>query len=293
MNDSAGILHRGTSSIPQEHQGHSRSSDRSPKKENTWWVLQTGFADAALNMALDEWLFQTAGSRPPVLRLYGWRYPTISLGRHEPWQRVVDLRPVKVHGVRLVRRITGGRAVFHHRELTYSVTAPRGVYEAFDEGLETTLSTISAALARGLEGLGVEARYRRRRHAGRSAGGFCFESASRYELVSQGRKVVGSAQYRSPDAFLQHGSIPAYDTLADLWALSPRKSAQVDGLPARTEPTGWHDQSLDELARTILAGFQREFDWNAVRMAPSNVDWEAVGSLGRNRYSNPKWTFRR
>jgi len=244
-------------------------------------------------MALDEWLFHTAGSRPPVLRFYGWQYPTLSLGRHEPWRRVVDLQRMKAHGVRLVRRITGGRLVLHHRELTYSVTAPRGVYAAFDEGLESTLRTISEALAGGLERLGVEARFRRRRQAGNGSSGHCFESASRYELVSQGRKVVGSAQYRSADAFLQHGSIPAYDTLADLSTLGPPERAQPEISTDRSEPTGWHDQSLDDLAGAILAGFQREFGWNALRMATNNVDWEAVAALERNRYSNPKWTFRR
>jgi lipoate-protein ligase A len=279
MNDSTGIIPPGMASILLEQKDPTRSSIRSPKKDNTWWVLQTGFADAAWNMAVDEWLFNTAGTRPPVLRFYGWQYPTVSLGRHEPWQRVLDLKRVKANGVRLVRRITGGRAVLHHREL--------------DEGLDSTLRTISVALARGLESLGVEAHFRRRRQAGSSASDFCFESASRYELVSQGRKVVGSAQYRSADAFLQHGSIPAYETLADLQTLSPRKRGKPEVLPDQIEPTGWHDRSLDDLANAILAGFRYTFGWKARRMALNDVDWEAVTALGRARYSNPKWTFRR
>jgi lipoate-protein ligase A len=293
MSNSAGILVSGASSITQEQSDLPRSSTRSPKKDHTWCVLYTGFADAAWNMALDEWLFATAGSRPPVLRLYGWQYPTISLGRHEPWRRKVDLERVKTHGVRLVRRITGGRSVFHHRELTYSVTAPRGVYDAFDEGLEATLKTISVALVKGLEQLGVEASFRRRRQTGGSASGFCFESASRYELVSEGRKVVGSAQYRSTDAFLQHGSIPAYGTLTDLWALSPRNRVRPVDEPGQNQPSPWHHQTLDRLASALVGGFQRELGWNVRRMTPGTVDGEAVAALCRNRYGSPKWTFRR
>src|SRR3990172_7889558 len=89
------------------------SGPRKPRM--TWWVLWTGFADAAWNMATDEWLLNTSPERPPTLRLYGWSHPTVSLGRNECWRKAVRRERLGPAGVRLVRRPTGGRAVFHHR----------------------------------------------------------------------------------------------------------------------------------------------------------------------------------
>jgi len=258
-----------------------------------WWVLWTGWNDGVWNMAVDEWLMSTAAQRPPTLRIYGWRKPTVSLGRNERWQRVVSPTRLRERGVHLVRRPTGGRAVLHHRELTYSVTGSPTEQRELGTRLEETLARVSEALALGLKDLGADVRAVKRNHPLPRNEGLCFESATRYELVAAGRKLLGSAQLRTPDAFLQHGSLPFYPTLGDLRALAPELPG---GRPERVEggePLPWTDRSLDGLVWVMAEAFARRFRSPIEQMPWNRLDRDAVRRLAAVRYSRAEWTYRR
>lgn len=244
---------------------------------------------------MDEWLLSTAHLRPPVLRLYGWLKPTVSLGRHEPWREVVDLKRLDVGGASLVRRPTGGRAVLHDREITYSVTAGLEGSASWSSRLDVTLARISGALCRGLERLGVPATFaplarEMKRNSGHS---LCFESTTRYELSSEGKKAVGSAQYRSERGFLQHGSIPMGPTLSALWSLGPRTQPPPPdpGLPAGLLACARFP--LRELAGTLARGFEEEFQFRGLWAESDFVDEVAVAGLTARKYGAAEWTFRR
>jgi lipoate-protein ligase A len=170
-------------------------------------LILSGPGDPAWNMALDEVLFRgcLAGGQP-FLRFYGWDPPGLSLGRFQRDLSAIDLDFCRRAGIAVVRRLTGGRAVLHHRELTYSIGAR--FEPPFEEtGVVAVYRRIAAGLAAGLALLGLDADWsaRRRRPAGRSAN--CFAAVSRCELTWGGRKLVGSAQVRERGGFLQHGSI--------------------------------------------------------------------------------------
>jgi lipoate-protein ligase A len=258
--------------------------------QNVWWVLWTGFCEGDWNMAVDEWLMATAADRPPTLRLYGWHRPTVSLGRNERWRGAVRLAELHRLGVRLVRRPTGGRAVLHHRELTYSVTGVPDRDAALCGRLEETLARIATALSAGLRQLGVEAAIVERRTPQGRRKGPCFESATRYELRARGAKVVGSAQYRTATAFLQHGSIPAYPTLSDLHRIAgvePRVSEKSD------KPAPWRNLAADETGRAIVRGFRESFAARVEQRGQGDLDLDAVRHLASRRYAHAAWTFRR
>jgi lipoate-protein ligase A len=257
-----------------------------------WWVLWTGWADGAWNMALDEWLLASAQSRPPTLRIYGWRRPTVSLGRHEGWRRVVCANRLTAAGIGLVRRPTGGRAVFHHRELTYSVTAPHRWRSRLGERLEETLECISEALAAALGASGAAVTIRRRQRPVGRQEGLCFESASRLELLAEGRKVIGHAQFRSPLAFLQHGSIPVYASVAPLQKLGPERVPQRAG-EVGAVLAAWCGRTLDSCALDVAEAFSRRFEAGLTWVPQSRVDRAAVRSLVHTRYARREWTFRR
>jgi lipoate-protein ligase A len=257
--------------------------------------MYTGPGDADWNMAVDEWLFDTAGARPPVLRLYGWTRPTVSLGRHEPWRKVVDLDRLKEARVDLVRRPTGGRAVLHAFEITYSVTAPVGEAGSWSHRLEGALALISRALVRGLGRLGVPAVFAPRgaRPApGTPTAGLCFETATRYELSVGGAKAVGSAQCRTEKAFLQHGSIPFRPTLGDLWSLGPRSSLrpQEPELPAALLALA--HRPLEELSTALAAGFEEELGVAGAWCGKEILNEAAVEALARSKYADDLWTRR-
>lgn len=177
-----------------------------------WRILVTKEARGSYNLALDEALFRLAveGKGPPTIRFYGWSPPALSVGYFQSWQREIDEKACAGKGISVYRRITGGRAVLHDREVTYSVVSRAGS-PLFSAGLVPAYRAIGTALASGLGRLGVGAELVRPAPPG---GGkavprhpSCFSSASGYEIASRGKKLVGSAQKRRGGAILQHGSI--------------------------------------------------------------------------------------
>ena len=170
-------------------------------------------------MAMDEWLFARAEQEPDSVfaRIYSWSPGAITIGLNQDVERVVDFARLKETTV--IRRITGGRALYHDPgELTYSITATSNPAHSVFLGnsVQETYRLISIALAEILKDIGFEAQIVRKSSASfRENGGSnslsCFQSAARYELVSDGRKVVGSAQRRINNTFLQHGSLKLSD----------------------------------------------------------------------------------
>lgn len=156
-------------------------------------------------MALDETLLEAAAAgAPPTLRLYAWTGPWLSLGYAQPFEATAA-RECRDAGVSVVRRITGGRAVLHGRDLTYAVTAHES---ELPPGLEASYRVVSDALIAALAALGVEAERAARGPAIAPDGAFdCFASAAHDEIAVAGRKLAGSAQRRAGGAVLQHGSI--------------------------------------------------------------------------------------
>lgn len=178
----------------------------------------------------------------------------------------------------------------HHRELTYSVTASLTRYSALGRRLEETLELIAGALILGLARIGVSASaVRRREPVGRQEGA-CFESSTRFELVGGGAKLVGSAQYRTPAAFLQHGSIPAFPTIRDLYAL---EGAEDEAPPESNEPAPWAWMAPDQMGMALVEGFAAGFGSKVVFRDLGTIDKSAVANLARRRYAHAEWTFRR
>ena len=174
-------------------------------------LLVDGERDGAWNLAVDEALVESAreaADAPPVLRLYGFRPPALSLGRSQPAFGARASAYRREQGIDLVRRPTGGGAVLHDCERTYAVVG-RLHQPPFAWGVSETYERIAAALCAGLETLGVAARPVEREAAtgGRTRGPDCFTSAATHEIAVSGLKLVGSAQLRRGPAFLQHGSI--------------------------------------------------------------------------------------
>jgi len=218
-----------------------------------------GPAPGAENMARDRRLLEelVAGERPATLRLYAWAPPCISLGRGQD-PSLLDLDAVRAAGLDVVVRPTGGQALLHDRELTYSVVASQAD-PVVGGSLMTTYHRISEALLTGLAALGVRgegAPDLRRPAAGLTP--VCFASASAEEVLVQGRKLLASAQYRTRGAFLQHGSLLLEDAQARLPALM-RDPAAREIIPISTSLGALLDRvpAREELVRALAAGFEK------------------------------------
>jgi lipoate-protein ligase A len=172
-------------------------------------------------MAIDEAILIGVGGghSPPTLRFYGWKPAALSIGYFQKAEDEVDLHELRRRGLGFVRRPTGGRAVLHDNELTYSVIVPES-HPGMPASVGDACRLLNRGLACGLRRLGIDARPAGLPDGGKrpvspAASAACFDSPSSYELVAGGRKIAGSAQMRQRGAILQHGSVP-FELDADL-----------------------------------------------------------------------------
>jgi lipoate-protein ligase A len=268
---------------------------------DAWRLLLDAPAGGAWNMAVDEVLLDgvAAGTAAPTLRFYEWSPPCLSLGYFQPFD-VVDLDACRALGVEVVRRPTGGRAILHDRELTYSVALPASAL-GHDGGVLPSYYRLSLALQDGLRRLGVPATL-----APESAvsiptvhGPVCFDRPSAHEILLQGRKLVGSAQMRRGGGILQHGSIliePRIDKLRACLrlphdSLASRAGDGSERLEAGV--AGLAEVGVSQPARIAVAiadAFAARFGVRLV-VAPLRPDeLAAVGALASSKYQSAAWT---
>lgn len=171
--------------------------------EDTWRRITTWGAPPGFNMGLDEALLESEES-PPTLRMYTWSPETLSLGY---FQRYADV-PGTERALAVVRRITGGGAIHHAHELTFSLTAALA-HPLYRGPIADSYRRVHGAIARALSTLGVEAGLRGEAElaSDREGTGMCFHASTTLDLVWNERKGVGSAQRRRKGRVLHHGSI--------------------------------------------------------------------------------------
>jgi lipoate-protein ligase A len=253
-----------------------------------WSLLLTPPLSGAENMALDEALLERANdSRSAVFRVYTWSAPTLSFGRNQAALGTYDPERARARGIAVVRRPTGGRSLLHHREITYSVTAPADLAGSFRESYRR----INRLLVGGLWRLGVSAEISapRERSLPPSAAP-CFDRPAAGELVVDGRKLVGSAQWRDERAMLQHGSILVEDdqslvsSLADDVSLAPPAAT----LTAARGPT----PPVSEVARALFDAV-RELECPDADELQMDSALEATRARLVARYVDDCWTWRR
>ncbi len=164
-----------------------------------------------VNMAKDEANFERvtqSQSEECLIRIYEWLEPTISLGVSQKTD-ILNLGLMEQDHISWVRRVTGGSAVLHARELTYSVVGP-SKSQLFGKNLFETYHVIAQSLLNFLASIGVQANLNQTRLSSQQKSGICFADSSLYEIMVNQKKLIGSAQKRGARAFLQHGSLPIY-----------------------------------------------------------------------------------
>jgi len=256
-----------------------------------WRLIESPGMPGHENMACDEALLDAVGedlsrgATPTVtLRLYAWEPPAVSLGYHQKLE-LLDTSRLERLGVSVVRRPTGGRAIYHVDELTYAITGPLALF-ADGSSVMATYKALSASILYGLkEHLGVEARLARGKPTARPDGRSsvaCFQSPAACDAVAAGRKVVGSAQVRRGGAFLQHGSIPLVPREErERAVLLGAGAGRIEALGSLEEvlgrPVGW-----DEAAAALRRGFEELAGVELVRGELSGREREVMDSRLEN-----------
>jgi lipoate-protein ligase A len=256
-----------------------------------WRLILSGAGTGPWNLALDEAIFRFVrdGAHAPTLRLYEWSAPTLSIGYAQDRGRDVDEAACRELGIEVLRRITGGRAVLHDREVTYAVAAPAGE-PGFGSGLETAYGAIASGLAAGLRLLGLDPAPGPGGAAPASRHPACFAALARHELGIGGRKLVGSAQRREGGAFLQHGSIllASHEALlARVLRRSPPRGAGggMTGLADFLEPL----PPRERIVAAIAAGCESAWGIRLRSATPSRHETLLARELETARYRTEGW----
>lgn len=269
----------------------------------TWFFIDSDIQAPAFNMALDEALlnWHSQGLIPPVLRFYQWEPAGLSLGYFQKIKGKIRVDAVKKHGFGMVRRLTGGRAVLHDHELTYSVVVSEE-HEKMPKTVTEAYRVISQGILEGYRNLGIQAEFAiPERKLGKNGSAVCFEEPSWYELVIEGKKAAGSAQTRQKGVILQHGSIPISmntDVLFDLFEYSSeevRKRAKekfADRAITIEDALG-RSVSIDEVKNAFYKGFELGLDIELKPYELTSEQLDEVHKLAESRYSSDAWTYKR
>jgi lipoate-protein ligase A len=265
-----------------------------------WRLLFTSPSSGAWNMAVDEAILESIGRGEslPTLRLYAWTPACLSLGVAQPYADVDSAR-LRARGWDVVRRITGGRAILHTDELTYSVVGPAEepilagtVLESYNRIARALLTAV-----RALE-LPVEMKAGKADENGKS-NPVCFEVPSTYEITAAGgKKLIGSAQARRKDGVLQHGSLPLTGDLTRITeALSfTDESARAEAAQRLLARAATAESALgraldwETAARSTVRAFEAELGIQFKRGELSKKEKTRADELVREKYAHPSWT---
>jgi lipoate-protein ligase A len=271
----------------------------------TWRLLITPPLDGATNMAIDEAILHALaeGHGIPTIRFFQWEPPCLSLGYNQHWHDV-DETVCQRLGYTWTRRPTGGKAILHTDEATYSLIIPQND-PRIQGGIVESYRALSFGLLKGLEKLGVQAKQatkadiQAQKQARDAKGPVCFDIPSSYEITWQGKKLIGSAQLRRKQVVLQHGTLPLHGDLnriLEVLTLSDEAQArQAELLPQRATTLAQilsKVLSFDEVVVALAGGFAQQLNLTLQEMPLTNQEQSLVDKLRAKQYANEAWNKR-
>ena len=267
--------------------------------QEEWGFIDTGSQDASINMAIDELLlhWHGEGKIPPTLRFYQWSAPSLSVGRFQKVEKTIDFKGVEKYNCQFVRRLTGGSAVLHDDELTYSLVVSEQ-HPAIPKSVREAYYILSKGVLEGYKNLGIHADYAiPAEKSGLDRTAVCFEKIAHYEMIVEGKKISGNAQTRMNGVLLQHGSIPMSidkQMLFDLFLFSSEKAKQRQrdrfSKKATTINEYTHDQHEYALLKAAFYnGFQTGLGITLKPFQLSHDQWKEVYDLSRTKYATDSW----
>ena len=261
----------------------------------TWrLILEPHPKAGALNMATDEVLLREVAARrsPPTLRLYAWSPPALTLGRGQPFADA-DVARLAADNVTLLRRATGGTAVFHGDELAYTVAVTNDE-PRLTGGIAESYQGLSAALLYALEKVGLHnaEASAHAEHRGGPRSPVCFELPSDYEITVGARKLFGSAQMRIKGGILQHGTLPLSGDIARIgdYLTARPPAARIRAHALTLHDALGHTVAWREIAGALVAGFTATLNLTLIAISLTPAERRLIDQLVTEKYTNPAWT---
>ena len=269
-----------------------------------WRLIKDSYHTGFMNMAIDEAIMiaHREGLVPPTIRFYQWSPPAVSLGYFQDLQKEIDVDVCQDMGIDIVRRPTGGKAVLHDKELTYSFII-RENHPLVNNSILETYKKISGGMIRGLSYIGVMAELVPLRekpeihHSDFKS--ICFSVPSQYEVQVEGKKIVGSAQVRKREIVLQHGSLLIELEKDKLFSVFNFPSAQIrERFKKRFNATSLEEIlkrkiNFSELSEILPRGFEKEFGVRLLEGKLTEQEEKISKELLENKYLTYEWNYER
>jgi lipoate-protein ligase A len=250
-----------------------------------WRLLQTGFNTAFSNMAIDRAILaaNSDGKVPPTVRFYGWIPPAVSIGYFQSIAEEIDINACKKLGVDYVRRITGGGAVFHDKEVTYSIVIPEE-HPAIPKNILKSYARICNALLQGLKQLGIKGTY-----------------APINDILVDGKKISGNAQTRKANTVLQHGTILLDVDVNMMFSLlkvpnEKIKDKLIQDVKQRVtsiEHILGKQIRFNDVAEALKIGFEEEFRVELIQAILTKEEKTLAAQFEKECFSTTQWNHRR
>ncbi|MBN1290799.1 MAG: lipoate--protein ligase family protein [Candidatus Latescibacteria bacterium] len=253
-------------------------------------------------MALDEaiMLLLKSGKSRPAFRLYGWEPSAITLGYSQRTAEVLDYEKCRMHGIDVTKRPTGGRAVLHHDEIAYSVTSDIDD-PYFGGSIMDTYKSIGMVLCNALKALGIDTDLNKSRHD-QTGNRFhdhnsCFVSTARYELTYGGKKIIGSAQRRFKNVFLQHGSIltgPGQENIFDYFNDGNKPLNAINVIRQKSihlKSILGDSFSENKLRKALFESLKNTLGGNVTPAEPTYEELNLAQRLMNERYGSKEWVL--
>lgn len=272
-----------------------------------WYFVNSGPCDPAYNMALDEALlhWHSEGQIPPVIRFYEWNSAALSVGYFQKAQRDIDFEQLHSLNIGFVRRPTGGRAVLHEHELTYSMIVSEQ-YPNMPKTVTEAYRVLSEGLLNGFRNLGLDAYFsipqtsEEKDALAKPKSAVCFDAPSWYELVVEGKKIAGSAQTRQDGVILQHGAILIdldEEKLLSIFKFAneelrekmrrklPEKAVSINSLSTK-------DITVEMCIEAFYEGFKEALNINLQSYELTNEQKLFVEQLAESKYRSDEWNYK-
>lgn len=263
-----------------------------------WRYIPYEINDPYWNMAIDEAILiaHSENRVPPTLRFYGWNPATLSIGYFQRFDRQIDHTNIKKLNLGFVRRMTGGRAVFHDRELTYSVVlAERN--ELVSSSVKETYRLLNQAFTAGIHKLRLVVDQKSPKYSQDNSSAACFDAPGSGEFLIEGRKAIGSAQTRKQGVLLQHGSILLdfdWNTFGKIFSFPTEESRkQLEKKMGTFSQLLKRDVNVGEAVHAIYEGFQEGLGVTFQQDHLSEYEYELAKQLVTNKYRTEAWNYNR
>src|SRR3989338_5705706 len=254
--------------------------------------IDTGFKDCYENMAIDEAILNCC--KLPTLRVYRWKPAAISIGYNQDAIKDINVSYCKKNNIGIVRRLTGGKAVFHDEEITYSFILPEN-NGLLPSEVNESYKIIANALVIALKKINIDAEIKKVPEKIKTS--ICFNSSNWYELLVNGKKISGSAQRRMNGKILQHGPILMdFDYNKNNSLFNPNNNfGNVNNLKQRITSLKKElkkEINYQELAQAIKLGFKENFNFEIIDDFLTNEEIKLAGKLGEEKYSTEEWNYK-